>query len=393
MLRDFDRQLRIDGWDQDAIDKARLGIVGDRAELTSFFIVAAVALGFKKFKIIAPRMDMRLIDIAKKLSHCSLDYQRGYFSNACQSDFFGDCDAIADLSNYALSKKLLFSSLNIPVVVAKTSEVFSSGRPNGIKRMLSGHSLPSRCRDNSVGSVLLAGIALELIKGILFRQQTDFYLKYGTSSPKPEKARVLQIGAGALGNFTAYLLAPMVDHLLIVDDDEIEATNLNRQVFFYDAVGERKSEILARRLQAHYKLSKGRISGKTIRFDETFDIKRFDVVFDCVDNIQTRAIMSDLCRKRSIPLVHGGTSHKAGQAMFYQGTGTTPAERFHFHETPEQKRLRLDRENSCVRQPDASVIMSNMIVAALMVDLYLKKNPNTVYYQNTGNYLMELRNE
>jgi hypothetical protein len=41
----FDRQLRIRGWDQRALDEAKIGVVGDDDLLASLYILSAAALG------------------------------------------------------------------------------------------------------------------------------------------------------------------------------------------------------------------------------------------------------------------------------------------------------------------------------------------------------------
>ncbi len=395
MTLDFDRQTRISGWDQEALSGASLGIVSDCVELTSIFLVSAVALGFRNFKVIAPNLDKRLIHMAKKLSTGALHFQEGYFVSEQQLDFFDDCQLLVDFTSYSLSKKILHSKGSKPVIWTTPSKVLFNYKNEGLDEILAGYTFPSERQANPINSVLLSGIVLELVKQAIFAtlQNSAVSIELPAQNLKPAGVNVLQVGAGAIGNFTAYLLAPMVKSLHIIDNDEIESTNLNRQVFFYNSVGKMKSEVLGNRLKEFFKLPDNRISSEIVYLDEGFDLSGYDAVFDCVDNIQSRQIMSEKCRKKKIPLIHGGTSYQAGQAMYYSGTGTTPAERLGFTETEKEQKERIERENSCLRQPDPSVIMSNMIVSALMVDLFCQSKPSLVYYQNQGDFFMSFDGE
>ena len=83
------------------------------------------------------------------------------------------------------------------------------------------------------------------------------------------QAKVLVVGCGGLGALAAqYLAGAGVGHLLLVDPDLIEISNLSRQIAYTEAdLGLAKSEVLARRLLAMN--SSLRVEYKVTCFDET----------------------------------------------------------------------------------------------------------------------------
>ena len=130
------------------------------------------------------------------------------------------------------------------------------------------------------------------------------------------------VGAGALGNFVGLGLALAgFTGLTFIDPDVIEVTNLNRQVFFAEAVGAGKAETLAARLNHCLPPRPWRWQDY---FREETDISGFDVIFDCVDNFASRIILSEACaagrqdshqrRLRCRRRAGGGVSSRAAAA-------------------------------------------------------------------------------
>lgn len=120
-------------------------------------------------------------------------------------------------------------------------------------------------------------------------------------------ARVLVIGAGGLGSpLLQYLAAAGVGHLGIVDDDRVEASNLQRQVIHGVAdVGRLKAES-ARDAVARINPDVGvsivteRLTAANVQL-----LAGWDVVVDGTDNFPTRYLVSDECARRGIPEVWG----------------------------------------------------------------------------------------
>lgn len=129
-------------------------------------------------------------------------------------------------------------------------------------------------------------------------------------------SRVLIIGLGGLGCAAAqYLATSGVGHLTLVDDDTVEASNLQRQVLHSDAtLGMYKVESAKQSLAAlRSDLS---IAVFRERLEQTNLLKQVtehDVVLDCTDNLLSRNAINLACVKASKPLVIGAAIRLEGQ--------------------------------------------------------------------------------
>jgi len=175
-----------------------------------------------------------------------------------------------------------------------------------------------------------------------------------------------------------------------MDPDVVEETNLNRQVFFYDTVGKNKAETLSKRLNASFRIeSKARV----VYFNNETGIEPYDVVFDCVDNFETRIVLSEACKQQAKVMISGGTSADAGQVVIYNpGNGdATPAELLGLYDIVAKREVETyHRERTrCIYRPDPSVIMTNQIVAGFMVDAYRMlidgQKPDNIFYDSNRN--------
>lgn len=132
------------------------------------------------------------------------------------------------------------------------------------------------------------------------------------------KARVLIVGAGALGNEVAKNLALIgCRNISIVDMDTVEPSNLSRCLFFNmdDAKNKRgKAEVLGGRLGAIEGVTAIYYSSKIQDMHETF-IRGFDMVFGCLDNIEARLHVNAHCCSYGVPYVDGGTNGLIGKVQ------------------------------------------------------------------------------
>lgn len=133
-------------------------------------------------------------------------------------------------------------------------------------------------------------------------------------------ARVLIVGVGGLGSPVAlYLAAAGVGHLSLVDDDEVDLTNLQRQIAHSTArVGLSKVESAA---IAMHEINPD-ISIETLRLradDEGIDrlVAQADLVVDCCDNFATRHSVNRACVAHRKPLVAGAAIRFDGQLSVY----------------------------------------------------------------------------
>jgi len=129
-------------------------------------------------------------------------------------------------------------------------------------------------------------------------------------------AHVLVVGAGGLGAPAClYLAAAGVGTLSIVDPDEVDLTNLQRQIVHTTAsVGSLKVESAQATLaQINPEVV---INPLAVRADAAFLdewVARADVVLDCSDNFVTRHAINRACVTHRVPLVSGAALRFDGQ--------------------------------------------------------------------------------
>ena len=120
-------------------------------------------------------------------------------------------------------------------------------------------------------------------------------------------AHVLIIGAGGLGSASAlYLAAAGVGQLTIIDDDVVQLSNLQRQIIHSTAsIDTLKVDSAKTRLLALNPTIK--INTIVARIDQT-NVARLvnavDIVIDGSDNLDTRYLVNDNCKKHHTPLVY-----------------------------------------------------------------------------------------
>lgn len=131
-------------------------------------------------------------------------------------------------------------------------------------------------------------------------------------------AKVLILGVGGLGNpASLYLAAAGVGTLYLADGDNIEISNLPRQILFSeDNINHNKADVAAEKLQTQFP----DITVEAI--DEMLDqelcdyyLPQVDLVLDCSDNIQTRYLINQGCINHKVPLIVGAATGFDGQQL------------------------------------------------------------------------------
>jgi sulfur-carrier protein adenylyltransferase/sulfurtransferase len=123
-----------------------------------------------------------------------------------------------------------------------------------------------------------------------------------------KRSAVAIVGAGGLGSpVLLYLAAAGVGQLGIVDSDNVEWSNLQRQVLFNENdVGKNKAEAAAERLVEKNSNSRYRAFPVRLNSENALDILRgYDVIMDCTDNFATRYLLNDVCVLMNKPMVYG----------------------------------------------------------------------------------------
>ena len=133
-------------------------------------------------------------------------------------------------------------------------------------------------------------------------------------------SRVLVIGAGGLGSPVAlYLGSAGVGHITVVDDDRVDATNLQRQIAHtVSRIGELKAVSV---VQAVAALNPDvEVVPVAQRADDALLdhlVPQADVVLDCTDNFATRHAINRACFRHRKPLVSGAAIRFDGQISVY----------------------------------------------------------------------------
>ncbi len=133
-------------------------------------------------------------------------------------------------------------------------------------------------------------------------------------------ATVLIIGMGGLGSPAAmYLGAAGVGRIIISDFDQVEDSNLQRQIIHRSQdIGELKAHS-AKRTLAEINLD-CEVEALDWQLDEAElegYAKQADVVLDCSDNFPTRFMLNRVCFKTATPLVSGAAIRLEGQIATY----------------------------------------------------------------------------
>jgi len=141
-----------------------------------------------------------------------------------------------------------------------------------------------------------------------------------TAQKKLKKSSVLMIGAGGLGcPALQYLTAAGVGKIGIVDDDLIDASNLQRQVLFsHEDIGEPKVSIACK------KLSRLNPYIQLVAHQERFSIKNaetllgsYDLIIDGTDNFSSRYLINDACVLFNRPFIHGSINQFEGMVTVF----------------------------------------------------------------------------
>jgi len=158
----------------------------------------------------------------------------------------------------------------------------------------------------------------------------------GSGQQKMLKARVLLLGAGGLGSPAAYYLAAAgIGNLGIVDFDQVDLSNLQRQIIHStERIGMLKTESAKKTIQALNP------DVNVTLYNEKMDssnimslIKDYDYVVDGSDNFPTRYLVNDACVMKNKTLIHGSIYRFEGQVTVFK-PGDGPCYRCLYPEPP-----------------------------------------------------------
>lgn len=161
---------------------------------------------------------------------------------------------------------------------------------------------------------------------------------------KLKNAKVLVVGAGGLGSpLMIYLAAAGIGTIGIVDDDKVDVSNLQRQVLYNSAeVGLKKVDVAAQKLKVLYpEIDILPYDFRLTRVNANELISEFDVVADCTDNYQTRALLGECSARLKKPLAFASVLNYEGQLTVFNYRGG-PAYSDLFPKVPQDGTYKAD---------------------------------------------------
>ena len=188
---------------------------------------------------------------------------------------------------------------------------------------------------------------------------------------KLKNSSVICIGAGGLGSSVLlYLAAAGVGKIGIVDNDQVEKSNLQRQIIHEtDTVGNLKIESARERIKRLNPNTEVLIFQKRINSKNVLDIiKDFDVICDCSDNFGTRYLINDACLILNKPLVFGSVQGFEGQVSVFNLFQNSPNLRDLLPESPSKKTVPSCEEFGVIGVSTGliGVLQSNEIIKIIL---------------------------
>jgi molybdopterin/thiamine biosynthesis adenylyltransferase/rhodanese-related sulfurtransferase len=139
-----------------------------------------------------------------------------------------------------------------------------------------------------------------------------------------QTSTVVIIGVGGLGCPAAlYLNQSGVGQITLVDPDNVELSNLHRQVIFTEKdIGKNKAEAAKNELTLRNSGNTINAIPKKLTADNANDIlKNADIVLDCSDNFTTRYLINEYSRKLEKPLISASIYHDEGMISTFNYRG------------------------------------------------------------------------
>jgi len=160
----------------------------------------------------------------------------------------------------------------------------------------------------------------------------------GPGQKKLKAARVLVIGAGGLGSpALMYLAAAGVGTIGIIDDDVVDASNLQRQVIHPEAnIGLPKVQSAAAAIAAQNPHVTVQPYHRRLTEEIAADLfAEYDIILEGVDNFETRYLANRTAAALGRPLVSGALTQWEGQLNIFDPARGTPCYECIFERAPE----------------------------------------------------------
>ncbi|WP_201590827.1 HesA/MoeB/ThiF family protein [Psychrobacter fozii] len=199
-----------------------------------------------------------------------------------------------------------------------------------------------------------------------------------------KSSRVVMIGAGGLGcPASETLVRAGLGHVHLIDDDEIEASNLQRQTLFLpEDIGKPKAIAAAQMLEKTNPLITARGTVARLNEDNAYELLDIatgkpDLLLDCTDNFATRDVINRISVRYQIPLLSASAIAMQGQLALYEPQLNTGCYHCVFGSVVSDTE---SDERTCANSgvlASTTAIMGNLQANAALQYLGLTKNPLT----------------
>ena len=159
---------------------------------------------------------------------------------------------------------------------------------------------------------------------------------------KLKNSSVICIGAGGLGSSVLlYLAAAGIGRIGIVDNDQVEKSNLQRQIIHEtNTVGNLKINSARERIKRFNPNIEVLTFNERINSENVIEIiKDFDIICDCSDNFGTRYLINDACLILNKALVFGSVQGFEGQISVFNLNKKSPNLRDLLPESPVKNNI------------------------------------------------------
>ena len=213
-------------------------------------------------------------------------------------------------------------------------------------------------------------------KGLFAPTELERYARHivlreigGPGQKALKQAKVLVIGAGGLGSpAILYLAAAGVGRIGVIDDDVVDATNLQRQVIHTDArIDMPKVQSAAQAAEAVNPYVEMRPYERRLSEEIAADLfAEYDLILDGTDNFDTRYLANRVAVAQGKPLISGALSQWEGQVSVFDPAQGAPCYQCIFPEAPAPG-LAPSCAEAGVLGPLPGVVGSMMAVEAVKV--------------------------
>ena len=369
----FHRQMRIPGWDQDAISGAKVAVCGG-GWAGAFTVLALQSLGVGQIAWIgageegAERLGAWLC--GRKLEGTVLRRYPMALRHPAQVHW-------ATLSR----PDVLVSCLRAPEEMEIAAD-YCDGERVALIIAISGSDegwfgqamleLGPRGPEDPALAMIVAALAAERVRQLLCPLPGDAVPEEGCIALRKGldagPGRAILVGVGGIGSNLALLAALAGWQLILVDHDRVDSSNLNRQLFTAEDAEQQRYKVLAAIRSLRTVCPSADVRGIAGRLERdspcSWKDLRANVILSAVDNARTRLIIQQLGNRLGIPVVQGSTDMFAADCLVQWPGGPSLDAQMHGALRSAAARERGRSTRSCGGDP--AYVVAGMMAAGLM---------------------------